>query len=155
MAQFDPNFPGLFEGAITNVAVTDPVFAANHVIDSNQQFDLKVEWKIFGEDVPTRLGAANNFWNVAVYAESIGINPDVLLGNATVNKNESNVCAGTNCTLYETTITVPPGTLLPHVPSSLQTGIYKILASVFLNSNNAGGDTIGFREGPVIQVEPL
>ncbi|MGH3753541.1 MAG: hypothetical protein ACRDRP_12735 [Pseudonocardiaceae bacterium] len=155
MAQFDPNFPGLFEGDITNVAIIDPIFAANNVIDSNQQFDIKVAWKIFGEDVPTRLGAAENFWNVAVYAESIGASPDVLLGNANVNKNNSNVCVGTNCTLYEATITVPPGTLLPHVSGSLQTGIYKILASVFLNSNNAGGDAIGFREGPVIQVEPL
>jgi hypothetical protein len=61
-----------------------------------------------------------------------------------------------NCTKYTAKVTVPPGTLLEHVPGSDQGGIYKLAVAVFLNSNLVGVpgyDLIGFSEGPIIQAE--
>ncbi|MGH3788790.1 MAG: hypothetical protein ACRDRG_20080 [Pseudonocardiaceae bacterium] len=155
MDQFDPNFPGLFEGEISDITVIDPVFQGNRVIDPNQEFRVKIEWRIFGTEVPTYLATADQNWDVSAYAEGIGASPEVLLGNISVSKNNSVPCGGAFCFKYEATVVVTPGTLQAHVPNSAQSGIYKIAAAVFLNSPVVGRDMIGFKEGPVIQAELL
>lgn len=150
--QFDPSFPTLIEGEITSVAVIDPVFPGNQVIDPTQPFDVKIQWKIFGTQVPIYLAGASPAWNVSVYGESIGSSPDILLGSVNVNKNTTATC-GPGCTPYEATVTVPPGTLQEHVPGTAISGIYKIAVAVFLDSLIPGNDLIGFEEGPLIQAE--
>lgn len=53
------------------------------------------------------------------------------------------------------TLTVRAGTLPEGDPGSQVSGIYKLVASVFLNSNlgSPGFDMVGFNEGPIIQIE--
>lgn len=151
MDQFDPNFPGLLEGDITNVTVIDPVFQGNRVINPTQPFDVQVDWEIRGTHVPIYLGGAVQNWTVSVYGDTVGPGIDLVLANVLKNKNDSVPCAGVSCTKYTVTVTVPAGTLQEHDVS--HSGIYKIAAAVFLNGMTPGNDLIGFREGPVIQAE--
>ena len=50
---------------------------------------------------------------------------------------------------------VPAFTLQEGDPGSTTSGIYKLVVSVFLDSNlgTPGYDIIGFHEGPIIQAE--
>jgi hypothetical protein len=52
------------------------------------------------------------------------------------------------------TVTVPP---ILTEDSGDESGIYKLVVSVFLNSSIPGGkfDLMGFQEGPFIQIEDL
>jgi hypothetical protein len=164
MNQFDPQLPGLLEGAVTNVAVTDPQpfvgGTGNHVIDPSKDFTLKVEWEVFGQLAPLWLAALAGDWDASVYAESLGEGKEVRLGTQLVPTANTLPCtvnaAQVNCTKFEAEITVPAGTLDEHNPGTDQSGIYKLVAAVFLNSNLAGipgYDLIGFSEGPIIQAE--
>ena len=164
MEQFDPNIPGLIEGNVTSVAVTDPqpfVFGTgNKVIDPTKPFNLTIEWELFGQLVPLWLAALSPDWDVSVYAESLGGGNEVRLGTATVPKGATLPCtvnqAQANCTKYAATVTVPPNTLQGHVPGTDQGGIYKLAVAVFLISTLVGVpgyDLIGFSEGPIIQAE--
>lgn len=151
--QFDPNFPGLIEGAITNVTVIDPVHLGNQVIDPTLPFDVRIEWNIFGTQVPMYLIGAPP-WDVSVYAESIGPpGASIVLGNISVPTSPSDTCPGVNCTKYQATVTVPSG-LLEHSPGPAgPSGVYKIAVVVFRNGLAPGNDLIGFSEGPIILVE--
>jgi hypothetical protein len=167
MDQFDPQIPGLMEGDVTSVAVTDPQpfvgGVGNHVIDPSKSFDLKVEWEVFGQLEPIWVGSLDDNWDVSVYAESLGGGPEILIANAQVPKASVLPCtvngAQPNCAKYSTTLTVAPNTLPEHDPNSNQSGIYKLAAAVFLNSSivpspgSPGFDLIGFSEGPIIQAE--
>jgi hypothetical protein len=165
MNQFDPQIPGLMEGEITNLAVIDPQpfigGTGNHVIDSSKEFTLKVEWELFGQLVPLWLAALAGNRDVSVYAESLGGGNEVRLGSETVPTTPTLTCtvnqAKDNCTKYEATVVVPANTLQEHIPGTDQSGIYKLVAAVFLNSNLVGVpgyDLVGFSEGPIIQAEP-
>ncbi|MGH3787964.1 MAG: hypothetical protein ACRDRG_15750, partial [Pseudonocardiaceae bacterium] len=72
MDQFDPNIPGLFEGDITNVAVIDPVFLGNRVLNPSQPFNVQIDWEILGTQVPIYLAGAVQNWTVSVYGDTIG-----------------------------------------------------------------------------------
>jgi len=165
MNQFDPQLPGLMEGAVTNLAVIDPQpfvgGTGNHVIDPNKEFTLKVEWEVFGQLAPLWLAALGGNWDASVYAESLGGGDEVRLGSQAVPVTSTLPCtvntAQVNCTKYEAEIKVPPGTLDEHVPGTDQSGIYKLVAAVFLDSSipgDPGYDLVGFSEGPIIQAEP-
>jgi hypothetical protein len=164
MEQFDPNIPGLMEGALARVAVTDPQpfvgGVGNHVVDPTKEFKLTVEWEIFGQLVPLWLTALAGNWNVSVYAESLGGGPEVRLETVHVPTTDVKPCTvntlKANCTKFSAEITVPPNTLEEHKPGTDVGGIYKLVAAVFLNSNIAGVpgfDLVGYSEGPIIQAE--
>jgi hypothetical protein len=164
MDQFDPNIPGLMQGDVTSVAITDPQpfvgGVGNHVVDPTKPFDLTVEWELFGQLVPLWLSALAGDWDVSIYAESLGGGPEVRLGSASVPSTNTQPCTvnqvQVNCTKYTATITVPPGKLEEHSPGTDVGGIYKLVVAVFLNSNIAGlpgYDLVGYREGPIIQAE--
>ena len=72
---------------------------------------------------------------------------------STADKNTFTACAGVNCREYTVTVTVPANTL--QEDSGDVSGIYKLVVSVFLNSNlgSPGFDVTGFREGPIIKME--
>jgi len=157
--QFDPNIPGLIEGDITSVAVIDPPSlpfqVGNLVLDPKQAFTVEIKWKVFGAITPVWLAALDQFWDVNVYAESLGDGPEVRIGNVS-NKDKADfvACAGVNCREYTVTVTVPPNTLVEDDGNNVS-GIYKLVVSVFLNSSLGlpGFDITGFREGPIIKIE--
>jgi hypothetical protein len=164
MQQFDPLIPGLIEGDVTSVAVTDPQpfvhGLGNRVIDPTKPFELTIEWELFGQLVPLWLAALGGDWDVSVYAESLGGGPEVRLGSVAVPASDQLPCtvhsSEPNCVKYSAKVTVPPNTLAEHVPGTDQGGIYKLVVAVFLNSNLLGVpgyDLIGFNEGPIIQAE--
>jgi hypothetical protein len=161
MDQFDPQIPGLMEGEVTSLAVIDPEpfvgGTGNHVIDPTKEFTLKVEWEVFGQLVPVWLAALAGDWDVSVYAESLGGGDEVRLGTTLVPTLPCTVNqAKANCAKYETEVVVPAGELQEHQPGTDVGGIYKLVASVFLNSDlpgTPGFDLIGFTEGPIIQAE--
>jgi len=126
MQQFDPNIPGLIEGEVTTVVVIDPAAhfppfeAGNHVLDPDEAFHIKVEWKITGLLRPLWLSALGGNWNVQAYAESIGAGPEILLAS------DNTVAADPNVSDYATTLTVSPNTLPEGDPGSQVSGIYKL-----------------------------
>jgi len=164
MDQFDPQIPGLMEGDVTSVIITDPQpfvgGVGNKVVDPTKEFTLTIEWELFGQLVPLWLAALTGNWDVSVYAESLGGGDEVRLGTTNVATAAMLPCtvnqAKANCTKYAATLTVPPNTLQEHVPGTNRGGIYKLAVAVFLNSNLSGTpgfDVIAFREGPIIQAE--
>ncbi|WP_328997732.1 hypothetical protein OHA18_25095 [Kribbella sp. NBC_00709] len=157
MQQFDPNVPPYIEGEITTLQVIDPALnfppldRGNHVLDPLQAFTVKVEWTIKGAFAPIWLAALGGNWNVQLHAESLGAGPELLL------VEDNTVVASGGVLNYAVDLTVPPGTLPEGNPGGPDSGIYKLVVSVFLNSNlvfgSHGYDMIGFYEGPIIQVE--
>ncbi len=155
MQQFDPNIPGLIEGNITTVVVIDPAGefppfqVGNHVLNRNDAFKIKVEWKITGLLRPLWLSALGGRWNVQVYAESLGGGPELLLAS------DNSVNADPQVSDYAVELTVQPNALDEGNPGSQTSGIYKLVVSVFLDSTLGapGFDMTGFNEGPIIQVE--
>jgi hypothetical protein len=156
-SQFDPDKGVNFKGEFLSIEVLDPAAAThtpNLVVDPTLPFEIKVKWKIEGNEVPLYLAALDASWSVEAFAESIGPGPEVRLAVANVAKG-----AGTGtATLknYEATLTVPAGTLqegnpFPGSPS----GVYKIVVTAFLNSSIGapGFDIAGFGEGPLIRAE--
>ncbi len=155
MQQFDPNIPGLIEGQITTFVVIDPARGlapfevGNHVLNADDSFDVTVKWEVTGLLRPLWLAALGGSWNVQVFAESIGGGPELLIGR------DDSVAADPLQSQYEVTFTVPPSTLQEGNPGDNVSGIYKLVVSVFLNSDLGapGFDMTAFNEGPIIQVE--
>ncbi len=160
MNQFDPKLPGLIEGDVTSVTVTDPQpfvgGVGNHVVDPTKAFTLTVEWRLDGQLVPVWLAALGGNWDVSVYAESLGGGSEKRLGTASVAANAFTPDPDVNHVKYTATITVAPNTLDEHAPGTDVGGIYKLAVAAFLNSSLLGVpgyDLIGYREGPIIQAE--
>lgn len=155
MQQFDPNIPGLIEGQVTTVIVTDPANTfpgfevGNHVMNPDEPFDITVKWEVSGLLFKLWQKALGGNWNVQAYAESVGGGPEILIGR------DDTVAAVPAQSQYEVTFTVPAGTLQEGNPGDNVSGIYKLVVSVFLNSDLGapGFDMVGFSEGPIIQVE--
>jgi hypothetical protein len=164
MDQFDPQIPGLMEGEVTVVTIIDPQpfvgGKGNNLIDGTKPFTLTIEWELFGQLVPIWLAALAGNWDVSAYAESLGGGNEVRLGTVNVPAAATLPCtvnqAKANCTKYSTTLTVPANKLQEHAPGTDVGGLYKLAVAVFLNSSLSGTpgfDLVGFREGPIIQVE--
>jgi hypothetical protein len=159
MDQFDPNFPPYVEGSITSVTITEPVPAfglPNKVVDPSKDFTVTVEWTVFGLLTPVWIAALEDPWVVSVYAESMAGGPEALIGTANVAKATFTPDPSTvNGRIYTADVVVPANTLQEGDPNSQVSGIYKLVTSVFLNSDLGapGFDMIGFAEGPFIQVE--
>jgi hypothetical protein len=157
--QFDPNRPGEIQGEITSVLVADPVLAPNapnHVLDPTKDFTITVTWRLEGPDVPLWLaGLAPADWSVAAYAESMGPGPEVILAEETEPRLNFTDLGGF-VKEWTHTLNVPAGSLAEENPGPAgPSGVYKIVATVFLNSNLGipGFDMAGFSEGPIVKVE--
>jgi len=122
---------------------------SNHVVDPSVAFQIKVTWEITGSLRKLWLKALGGKWNVQVFAESIGGGPEILLAR------DDTVVADPNVGSYTALLTVQPNTLDEGNPGSQISGIYKLVAAVFLNSDLGapGFDLVGFNEGPIIQAE--
>lgn len=154
MDQFDPNYPGLMQGDITNVAVIDPAplgQLGNLVLDPDRDFTLEITWRVFGALASLWLAPLDQNWRVDVYAESLGAGPEKRIGRASKDKTQSSSC-GVDCLEYTVTVTVPAGTL-PEDDGGDVSGAYKLVVSVFLNSAIGPYDVTGIREGPIIRME--
>lgn len=154
MQQFDPNIPGLIGGDVTTVAVIDPARefpfeVGNRVLNRSDSFKVKVAWEVTGALRPLWLAALGGRWNVQLFAESLGGGPEILLAS------DNTVAADPAVANYSATLDIPPNALEEGDPGSNVSGIYKLVVSVFLNSNlgSPGFDMTGFHEGPIIQVE--
>lgn len=154
--QFDPNFTGTppFEisGDITSVKVLEGGVQRNRVVDPTKPLDIEVEWEVDGGLTNLWLTAlSSSQWRVAVHAESQGAGDEKSLGEVLVPVGPLTASPPYRQTA---TISVPaPVPLQEH--SSVNSGVYKLTVTVFLNSGIPGGgfDMIGFAEGPYIQVE--
>lgn len=156
MQQFDPNLPNLMTGEITTVVVQDPANTfgppfevGNHVLDRTEPFRVHVRWTLDGLLVPLwQKALEDSDWDVSVYAESMGGGNEIRLGTETVDVDVFR-------RNYEATIDVAGDVLQEHEPASNQSGVYKLVVAVFLNSDlgQPGFDLTGFAEGPFIQVE--
>src|SRR5262249_55308458 len=155
MEQFDPNIPGLIGGDVTTVVVVDPAGTfppfevGNHVLNSNDSFQVNVAWEIIGLLRLLWLAALGGNWNVQLFAESIGGGSEILLAR------DDSVAADPAIANYSVTLNVLPNALDEGDSGSNISGIYKLVVSVFFNSElgSLGFDMTGFNEGPIIQVE--
>jgi hypothetical protein len=159
---FDPTIPGYLEGEVGPIVLSAPATfpppaLRRLVVDPGKPFEITVEWEIFGDLVPLWLSAVDKVWNVEVYAESVGPGPEITIGSATVGSDVTQPCTSnpgkSNCTKYSAKVVVAAGTLPEDDGAS--SGIYKLVATVFLNSSLSGQgyDLAGFTEGPIIRVE--
>ncbi|HSK97376.1 MAG TPA: hypothetical protein VK891_12225 [Euzebyales bacterium] len=154
--QFDPNFTGTppFEisGDITAVRVLEGGVQRNRVVDPTKSLDIEVDWEVDGGLTNLWLTAlASAQWRVSVHAESQGAGDEKSLGEVFVPIGPLSATLPYRRTA---TISVPaPVPLQQH--SGVNSGVYKLTVTVFLNSSIPGGgfDMIGFAEGPYIQVE--
>jgi hypothetical protein len=162
MDQFDPNFPGYIEGAITAVKVVEPGSITeglpNRVVDPSKDFTVRVVWNVFGVFTPLWIAALDNPWVVSVYGESMAAGPERLIGKLNVDKANfapDPTPGHVNGRVYTADVIVPANTLPEGDPDSQISGIYKLVTSVFLDSTlgTPGFDMIGFSEGPFVQVE--
>jgi hypothetical protein len=91
---------------------------------------------------------------VAAFAESMGPGPEIRLGTDAVLVS-SGVPDATKPfgTIWTHDLIVPAGTLPEDVAGTA--GVYKIVATVFLNSSIGapGFDIAGFAEGPLVRIE--
>ncbi len=161
--QFDPDVPSGFltiTGEFTSAVLVSEVPAigvSNLVLNPQQTFDIKVDWKIDGNIAELWLSAlavASPNWVVTAYAESIGPGPEQIL----VAKDVPVLpLPSANAPFaYSTTLTVPANTLPEENPGDpLVSGVYKLVVTVFLDSvfGSPGYDIMGFAEGPVIKME--
>lgn len=160
--RFDPNIPGLIQGDVTGITVLDPAQTfppfevGNLVVDPSKAFDIKVDWEVSDFLAPLWVTVGAN-WNVRVYAESVGPGQEIEIGNVLVPVANSIVCSVNPppavCKGYTATVTVAANTLQEN--SATDSGIYKLVTCVFLDSNLGapGFDMTGFREGPIIKAE--
>lgn len=151
--RFSPDIPGYLQGEITDIVVNAPTnfpppAVGTHVIDPANPFEVTVKWTLSGALVPLWQQGLGGNWDVTVYAESQGAGPETKIGNVAVPVVVSN-------TSYTAKVLVPVPNLPEHDPNSPNSGIYKLSAAVFLNSTlpAPGFDLVGFRGGPLIQVE--
>lgn len=159
-SQFDPDLDLLFKGEFTGVTVLDPALPGhvpNLVLDPDKPFGIKVEWRLTGTEVPPRLNACADDWIVTAYAESMGPGPEVILREEKKPKSEVTGGPGAGFNFdWSHTLEVPANLLEEENPGpGGASGTYKIVVTVFLNSNLAGAgyDIIGFNDGPMIKVE--
>jgi len=156
LTEFDPDKGPLFTGEFTKVDVIDPALPGhvrNLVIDPSKPFEIVVEWKIEGSDVPLYLTALDATWSIEAFAESIGPGPDLHIASDTLSKGTAPF---PTTKTYSKTLTVPANKLPEHDPGQDDpSGVYMLVVTVFLNSNIGapGFDISGFHEGPMIRVE--
>jgi hypothetical protein len=158
--QFDPDLGVLLNGEFTAVTVLDPAIPGhvpNLVLDPTKPFQIDVRWRLNGTEVPPRLAACDDEWVVTAYAESIGPGPEVILREEMEPKvNFSGGQAAGFAFDWSHTLNVPAGLLQEENPGpGGPSGTYRIIVTVFLNSNlpGAGYDIAGFNDGPMVKVE--
>jgi hypothetical protein len=140
-------FPPALSGSGPSVTVLDPGGAPNTIIDTDDPFQIRVQWAV---DQPgaSLLGGQ---WLVRAYAESIGPGQEIQLTPAVPVNVSAGVPGGPPARLeYTANVNVGAGTLQAENANS--SGVYKLVAIV--THQNFGGDTVlaGFSEGPVIQM---
>jgi hypothetical protein len=152
-AYFEPDKGVLFQGKFNHVKINDPAkpgHTGNLVLDRTKDFTIDIEWELSGNDVPLYLDNAHmeSSWRINVFAESMGPGLEKVIYNGTVIKGP-----GADPKVYTHSITVPAFTLDEHIPDT-QSGMYKLVVTVFLNNTSSFGyDIAGCHEGPMIMVE--
>lgn len=159
-SQFDPDLGVLLNGEFTGVTVLDPALPGhvpNLVLDPAKPFGIEVKWQLKGTEVPPRLNACGDDWVVTAYAESMGPGPELILKEEREPKSNFSGGPGANYAFdWSHTLDVPANLLEEENPGpGGPSGTYKIVVTVFLNSNLAGAgyDIVGFNDGPLIKVE--
>jgi hypothetical protein len=155
--QFDPNLNGwgVLQGTCTKFDVIDPVAIGNLVIDPSKGFDIELEWTISGNIAALWLNGLGGDWQVQVFAESVGPGTDVILATEKTPAVPLPPPGGGVYT-YSQTLKIAGGAVpLQENNPGVSSGVYKLTATVFLNSNLGapGFDISGFCEGPTIMVE--
>lgn len=150
---------------IVDPANPSPPGVSNNVINPQQPFNIELEWRICGLISPlwlsalAALGSPN--WVVEIFAESIGEGPELQIAQTTVPvlplPTNNPPLPPERCFNYKADVTVPPNTLVEGNPGIAgPSGVYKLVATVFLNSNIPlfpGFDICGFCEGRLIKAE--
>jgi hypothetical protein len=154
MTNFDPDRGVSFQGKFDFVNVIDltapPGHQRNLVIDPQKKFAIEIQWTLTGGDVGLYLGheATEESWRINIFAECMGPGEDKVLYEGKEPKGEAE-----DPKIYAHTCEIPPGKLPENIPDT-QSGVYKLVATVFLNNtSNMGYDIAGFYEGPMIMIE--
>ncbi len=153
---FDPDLGvGRLQFKCTEFKVVDPASAPphpgfgsqpNYVLDPNKPFNIELEWEGEGFFLPLWMHAMNSNWVVKAYAETVGPGPDVALVTNSLEP-KANYGGSYSNRKWKHTLSVPAGKLVEGDPGSLNSGIYKISVTIFLNSSIAGGyDISGFTQ---------
>jgi hypothetical protein len=159
-SQFEPDLGVLLNGEFTGTTVLDPALPGhvpNLVLDPTKPFRIEVKWRLTGTEVPPRLNACRDNWIVTAYAESVGPGPEVILREE--REPKSNFSGGPTAAFvfdWSHTLDIPANLLPEEDPGpGGPSGTYKIVVTVFLNSNlpGAGYDIAGFNDGPMIKME--
>jgi hypothetical protein len=154
---FDPRVQvgntDLFKGAFTNVVVAQspdvPGDVSNRVINPSKPFQVRLQWKVDGAQVPLRMNAINGPWSIFVYVESMGPGPEIRL-NTTPSTHPVGALAA-NTMSWDVTVDVNPAGLSENVPGG-SSGVYRLIVVVFANSTlpGPGNDVIGYYEEPLL-----
>jgi hypothetical protein len=146
-------FPGALTGAGPNVEVLDPGGAPNTIIDTDDNFTVRVRWSI---DLPGASLLGGQFL-VRAYAESVGPGVERQIGPIVARNVNTGTLGGPPARLdYVADVGVAAGTLTAEEPASSggpeSSGVYKLV--VIVTHQNFGGATVlaGFSEGPIIQM---
>ena len=157
MDQFDPNIPGLIEGDVTSVAVLEsaPFTVRNHVLDTTSRSTWPSNGRCRGDRAAVACCPHDEFMSRCM--PTIGAGPEISSAPRTRTRTLRQLWRGVNCQQYSVTVPVPPPSGLVEDAGD-QSGIYKLVVSVFLNSSLPstppfGFDITAFSEGPFIRVE--
>jgi hypothetical protein len=136
-------------GSGPSVQVIDTGGLPNTIIDTDDQFTIRVRWSV-NQPGASLLGGQ---WQVRAYAESIGPGQEKELGQnppVTVSVGAGTPGVGPARLDYTADVVVPPNSLNAEGPNS--SGVYKLVAIV--THQNFGQPTVlaGFSEGDVIQM---
>jgi hypothetical protein len=132
------------------------------VINPDKTFDINIEWQLTGNEVDLYLNhdETEDNWRINAFAETMGPGEDLIVYRGDLPKADGvEQGAGADYKVVFTHschYTPDPGPKLQeHIPNA-NSGVYKLVITVFLNNrSNMGYDIAGFHEGPMIMAEPL
>jgi hypothetical protein len=157
-------------GSFVHVRVMQAVGAPageynNLVINPTLPFDVQLEWQLDGTMagagcVPMILaGIAATSWRVYIYAEKMGPGTDLLIYDSNTLAAADRPAVGPAPTAvpvrWQHTANIPAATLPEAAPPGTESGVYKLVTTVWANSAPPAGtpDIVGFHEGPMIMSE--
>lgn len=152
--QFEPSFPGAWEGT-ADVDVMDAAgVAPNRVIQTDDAWSVDVEWEIDGFLASLTDIASGAEWTVSVYAESLGggAAQEKQIGTTQTVNFTNNTPSGT-ARQYSASIMIPTHSANP--AQGLPAGAYRLVTIILARKAAAPNDPLpqaAFVDGPVVHL---
>lgn len=133
---------GLLEGTGPDVMVIDSDGNPNHILDTDLENKVQVDWSFSGSFWPGLFETVLAF-KVSVYAESIGPGPELRLGSVDVAPGQP----------LTATISIPAGKLPSAGPTDTDpSGVYRLTTVISTTISGARTPVEGFHEGPTVEM---